>query len=231
MAGRQTGPRCTKDECSAFDRCVIGVPGGDVATRAMCLLKLRAPAGGDVFHQGAPQIGAVILCRGVARSYYRLPEGKQVLLRLSGPGKLLSVPTGQPHAYSCRAETECWVATVEQAALRELVSQDALVGSAILELLAANNEYYVRRLVAVASRGACGRLADALSSLLGDAGKGQPYRLPVPISAKDLGEMAGCSRQTASSWLHKLEKGGVILRDERGLLVLQPDLLSAAFQG
>jgi len=227
---RSAGPRCNVDDCPAFAGCVLGGPGGEQPWRSTWLVKLRILAGLDVFHQGAPQAGAVVLCRGVARLYARVAEGKQVLLRLSQPGELLAMPTPLPHAYSCRAETESWVATVDRAAIRALVRRDALLGSAILGIMAAQNAYYVQRIVALASQGARGRLADALYGLLTDPRSGVPQTLPVQLSAKDLGEMAGCSRQTASSWLYKLQRTGVIARGDGAIRVLRPDLLSAMSQ-
>ncbi|MFO8034095.1 MAG: Crp/Fnr family transcriptional regulator [Candidatus Bipolaricaulota bacterium] len=226
MQASPAGPNCSAKECAVFDSCVLATVHAALAESTSCVRKVRTPAGADVFHQGTPQAGMSILCAGVARLNCFAASGRNVLLRLCWPGEILSVPTLPTHPYSCQVEHEGWVATIDRTGLRELVAKDMRVRLEVLEKLAAQNARYVQRIAILATQGARGRLAGVLSSLAQEAGmRPGDGELPVELSAKDLGEMAGCSRQTASLYLGKMEKAGVITRESGALTVVRPELL------
>ncbi len=225
MQVSSAGPNCSAKACAAFDRCVLATVHAELGETTSGVRKVRTPAGADVFHQGTPQAALTILCVGVARLSCCSPNGKTVLLGLCRPGELLAVPSLEAHPHSCRAERDAWVAIVERGALRGLMARGSGLALAIVDTLAGRNAQYVQRIAALANQGAQQRLAGALSHLLQETQHAGSIPHSVEISAKDLGEMAGCSRQTASLWLGKMQKAGVITRESGALTVVRPELL------
>lgn len=208
-----------------LDRCVLAAVHAELGESTAWVRKVRTPAGADVFRQGTPQAALTILCAGAARLSCCSPNGKSVLLGLCQPGELLAMPSLLAHPYSCRAEQESWVAIIERGALRGLMARGGSLGLAVVDRLAGRNAEYIQRIAALANQGAQQRLASALSHLLQETQHADSTRHSVEISAKDLGQMAGCSRQTASLWLGKMVKAGVIDREGGALKVSRPELL------
>ncbi len=221
----RVAPQCDRGGCSVFGTCVMGAVPGGATELSWQVRKVRMVAGTGVFHQGTPQAGLVILCAGRVRLSHVLVTGKSVLLRLCGPGELLSVPMLATHPYSCQTEGQAWLTTIDCAAAGRLTAADARFTLALVEKLAEQTSRYVERMVTLASAGARARLASVLSSLHGEAQGVHQAAASLEISAKDLGQMAGCSRQTASSWLREMERAGIISRKRREVKLLQPELL------
>ncbi len=119
------------------------------------------------------------------------------------------------------------MAIIERAALRGLIAEEERLAVGLLDTLAASNAQYIQRIATLATQGARGRLAAVLACLVqeGAGMRSRGSELTVELSAKDLGDMAGCSRQTASLWLGRMEKAGVITREGGPLRVVRPELL------
>ncbi len=227
MANRTSSPQCDRQYCPSFDRCVVSLVAPELREGSMVVRKVSAPSGTHMFHEGTPQAGASILCEGVAGLECRTLNGKVVLLTYCWPGELLVVPVLGEHVCTLRFVQPAWIGVVDRAGFRDAVDRDAGLRSAVWERLAELNALYIRRIVGLASHGAKGRLALVVRELLNRAGVNGVHgaELPVRLSGKDLADMAGCSRQTASTWLHKLEMNGVIIRGRKGLRVVRPELL------
>lgn len=229
MDDRMSVPQCSHAHCPSYDRCVVSVVNSEQLEGSMIVRKVQAPSGTHVFHEGSPQAGATILCTGVARLECRTLDGRVVLLSYCWPGDLLAVPVLGVHACTLRSVQPAWVGVVDRAGFRATVDEHADLRKAVWERLAQVNVLYIRRIVGLASRSARGRLALVVRELLtrGGVNGAQGVMLPLRLSAKDLADMAGCSRQTASTWLYRLEVNGVIARGRKGLRVLRPEALDA----
>jgi len=214
-----------RQDCSARTRCVFSRL--CAASHEPELRRLSLPKGAFLFHQAAPCAAMYVLCRGAVRLVCHGAAGRSVLLGFRRPGDVLAVPVGQPHACSALARQDVTVLVATSAALRELLADRTELALGLVAHLAHEEARYVQRAADLARRRASERLARAIVDITAEADDqaGDCTSIPDRLSVQDIADLAACSRQTASTWLHKMETSGVIARSRGRLKIVEPERL------
>jgi len=172
------------------------------------------PCGTDetIFHQGEQALGAYILCQGRAKLLYRAQRDKKLLLRFCSPGDLLAGVASQEHAFSAVSVGPSVVSFIDKVQTTELIKQYPKLGLEIDRRFAQEGERLLQRMADLAYGSVVERLSRMLLELGEEHGvRGEKsLRIDLPLSGRDLADMAGCSRQTASQELHRFVERGLI---------------------
>lgn len=221
---QRSASRCGVD-CVGSTRCAfseIATAPGELGFRRLAL-----PRNAYLFHQETAAASMYILCKGAIRLVRHQFRGRTVDLGIRWPGDILAVRVPYEHAYSALAARSSVVRVATGQVIRRLAERYPELSQRVAEQLALDGSRFVRRIAALASGRASDRLAGVLACLAEEAhgATEEVGTVPIGLSVQHIADMAACSRQTASTWLHRKEKDGVISRDRRKLVIAEPSRL------
>lgn len=190
--------------------------------------------GEELFHQGDPHQGIAIIRRGLIRSYYSAPSGKQISLAYWLPGNFVGGPdifVGRPHMWSALAMRPTEVTWLPGSGLRELAREVPDLAVALLDALALKARCYSSLAQMLGTRSHTERLTQLLLHLAQTYGVEQPRAKGIAIATafthSEIANLIGATRQWVTITLNRLQKDGV-LSQKRGLLVIhRMDLLAS----
>jgi CRP/FNR family transcriptional regulator len=139
-------------------------------------------------------------------------QGKRLLLRICGPGELLSASLSGPHGSSVTAVSRCVTGFVAREHVLDLGRRyPELLLTAHLRL-EERQRLLARRLADLAYTSTRRRLVRVLLELGEEHGapEGGGVRVDIPLSLRDLAEMIGAARPTTSAELQSLARRGLI---------------------
>ena len=187
--------------CPAWSTCVLSMLNGNDRRRTGRIVhQFRCGNDETIFHQGAPALGAYILCQGRAKLLFTAQSGKRLLLRFCSPGDLLAGIASQEHAFSAVSVGSSVVSFIDKAQATTLVRRHPEVALEVDRWLARDAHRLLRRMADLAY----GSVKECLSRMLLELGEehgvhcGKGLRIDLPLSVRDLAEMVGCSRQAVS---------------------------------
>lgn len=211
IKGENSEGKCVN--CLARSACVLSVLNGN-ALRKTGRIVHQFPCGADeaIFHQGAPALGAYILCQGRAKLFFRAQRGKILLLRFCTPGDLLAGVASQEHAVSAVSVGPSVVSFIDKTRATTLIRQNPELGLEIGRRFAQDGQRLLQRMADLAYEGAEEKVTHVLLSLGEKHGvrDEDDLRINLPLSTRDIAEMVGCSRQTISQALHNLSMRNLI---------------------
>jgi CRP-like cAMP-binding protein len=178
-----------------------------------------------LFAQGEPLEAFHVVLGGEVRAFRVTAGGQEQTLHLLRRGEVLPVVAylpGLAYPASAQAVTDCEVAVVRSEVLARLVRTRADLAWAFLVALGRRLLWAQGRMHDLALRSAAGRVASALLQLAHERGQRQAdgrLRLDRPFTHRELGQLAGLSRETVSRTLARLRGDGAVQRTEGGVLV------------
>lgn len=188
--------------------------------------KVRFGAGQVVLQQGDPPSHVVLLVTGVVKVLLHLPEGRDLLLAIRGPGEVLGVMgvvSGSPRSATVVAVKPCLtrVLSAERflAFVRLAGEESTLLRRAMLRIRE-GEEWRVEMSVLPARL----RVARALLRL---AVPTDGDRHEVPLGQAEIGSAIGMSRGAVAVELAWLRKAGLIRTTARRVAVIDVDGLRA----
>jgi CRP-like cAMP-binding protein len=125
--------------------------------------------------------------------------------------------------YSGMAYIDSRVRQIDIKAFRQLIQQNAAFAKEIIDILSANSVQIYGRFFCLSYKQAFGRLADILICLADRIFKSTEFNLP--LTRKELGELAGMSPETVIRMLKEFNDDNVIRMDGKSLIVLDYDRL------
>jgi CRP-like cAMP-binding protein len=186
------------------------------------------PAGTILLHPEGPPV-AYLLERGLARTYWNVPDGRQATIAIIRPSELIGGATsvlGRTSFALIQLITESTLTTLDRDALGYLAATELDVSAALSTHLAMRlRDAY--RLIAVRSLGDIRvRLA---YDILDRASQSQVVvgRLEVRATHADLADSVGSSREVMSRALRDLRVNGIVETTPGLIRVMNPDRLAA----
>ncbi len=152
-------------------------------------------------------------------------NGNEVLLRMSGTGDAVDVPTDGPacsHTCSARAMEQCHAMVWEYQRLQLLLSQYPQIRNNISKILSGRLNELEERFREVATEKVAKRLARALLRLLKQIGKKSADGIQVSLSREELAQMTGTTLFTISRVLSKWAEEGFIHPRRESIIVRDP---------
>jgi CRP-like cAMP-binding protein len=199
----------------------------------------RYPAGEEIYAKGSPGLSMMAVLRGAAKMTSVSPEGKEIVLNIMNPGDIfgeIALLDGGERSADAIAMTDCELLVLHRRDFMPLLEKHADMCLILLRILCQRLRQTSEQVEDVLFRHLESRVAKALLHLAEgtnpQAVPGSPVELHV--SQRELGSMAGGSRESVNkilqSW-HKagwieLGKGTIVLRNLAAIerLVSSPEL-------
>jgi CRP/FNR family transcriptional regulator len=185
------------------------------------------PTGSIVVKPDAPPF-MFILERGLARSYWIVPDGRQATIAFLHPKGLICEPAaaGDPSCTFVQVIADSTLTSLDPEVFRELARTELEVASAVsrhlsMRVRAAHRLLAVRSLGSIRERVAYDLLDRAAQSQLG-AG-----RLEVRATQADIADSIGSSREVISRALTSLRARGIVETAPGVIRILAPTFLAS----
>ncbi|HVB10324.1 MAG TPA: Crp/Fnr family transcriptional regulator [Bacillota bacterium] len=215
--------------------------GPDVAARIQLFASLPAAALGAVadqmhvrhyrrrmliFSVGEPVEVITFVLAGTVRIFRDTADGHEQTLQLLRDGDTLNLAgvTGDaPYAASAETVTDCEIGQIRCPDFAAVVRAHGDLAWALIEDLTRRLRWSQGRIFDFALRSASGRVASALLQLAERDGKPLPdgrFILDMPLTHRELGQLAGISRETATRMLQQLRESDAIRWTEDGFVIV-----------
>lgn len=185
---------------------------------------LKAMTRGEtLFRRGDPGTGLLLVVKGRIRVSVPSSEGRDGVLNLVRAGEVvgeIALLDGHPRTADAIADTDCEVMLLERRDLLPLLEENGALALALMEVLCERLRQTSAQVEALMFQETGPRIARALLQL------SSVQRLAsVAVTQKQLGEMAGTSRESANRTLKAWEARGIVtlvpgrvtLRDEAAI--------------
>lgn len=200
------------------------------ALLAACTRK-RIAKGGSVFTQGTLHTTTFIIARGLVRTYYISPTGREATLAYWSDGDLIGGPNmltaDTMHVWSARAVEDVEVWCIAAPDLERLVHARPAIARFVIDSLTLKLFWLSALVQAFGTQSVFLRLAHLLLKLADLYGT--PTRNGVAIrhyfTQEDLANMVGATRQWVSITLRHFQRDGIVRCRKRQLEILKVEVL------
>jgi CRP/FNR family transcriptional regulator, cyclic AMP receptor protein len=203
----------------------VDVPTSELDTLAAGLRRRRYARGQVIFTQGDPGNNLCIIEEGRVRIVVGSDEGKELVLRVLGPGDVLgelALLDGEPRSADAVAQEACQLLLLQRSDFLEFVEARPKVAMALLAALSRKVRLTTRQAQDVAFLDVPARLArTVLEQAKADNGGAPVCRL----TQSELAGMVGATRESVNKWLGYYERQGMIRRQRGAVTILKPDAL------
>jgi CRP-like cAMP-binding protein len=176
--------------------------------------------------QGAFASYVLFMITGLAKQYLEGDTTKNYNLRIIRPGEfvgLSAVFLNNTFNYSSVALTDCQVFLVEKDAIAKVAKQNGMFGFNIIRRYSEQNADLFTVIRNLNYKQMNGRMADSLLYI--DSLKTENPGIFQLLSRKDIAEFAGISTESAVKLLKSFEKDGLIVLNEKDVIVEDHDKL------
>jgi CRP/FNR family transcriptional regulator, nitrogen oxide reductase regulator len=233
---------CSAREAAAFDARLALVQlaplfrrlAGDQATEIAAKAHERGfSPGQSLFREDDPVRFVFVIIAGHVKITQLSRCGKEVILRVSGPGELVGragVELGTTHWSSAQAMEPCQVLTWEIQAFESFWDRFPVLPRNAAKILAEDLYRIEERFREMATSRVPQRLANVLLRLLG-GDKGTAHTLPVRLSCEELAQMTGTTLFTVSRLLCDWAGRGIIEPESKAILIRDLSALTKVAEG
>lgn len=230
-ARRRERRRWSEDDCLALLAEVplfARLPAPTVERIASLFRPRRLCRGEFVFLEGEPSRTLNLLAEGRIKIIRETDQGRQVILRVIGPGELFGVSgSWDAAAYpaSARALDEVVVLQLPTRAFTELVAAHHDLAVAVITEMGRRLREAEARILDLQTERVEQRLARAILRLLEGTGRRPGGGMTVALSRQDLADLSGTTLSTTSRTLRAWHRQGLIVAGREHVGVLDPDAL------
>jgi CRP/FNR family transcriptional regulator, polysaccharide utilization system transcription regulator len=171
--------------------------------------------------QGSPTSNALFLANGMAKMYIEGMTGKNFIIGIALPGKLILGPgayVNSRHTYSVSAITTVQACFISFEIFRQLVSVNGKFAGGMLEDLCSESLQSHTRMVNLSQKRMSGRVADALLYFSDEVFGRDEFE--VIFSRQELGEMTSMAKECVVRILKEFEDGGVVFSNSTKIKIL-----------
>ena len=176
--------------------------------------------------QGAFASYVLFMITGLAKQYLEGDATKNYNLRIIRPGEfvgLSAVFLNNTFNYSSVALTDCQVFLVEKDAIAKVAKQNGMFGFNIIRRYCKQNADLFNVIRNLNYKQMNGRMADSLLYI--DSLKAENPGIFQLLSRKDIADFAGISTESAVKLLKSFEKDGLIVLNEKDIIIEDHDKL------
>jgi CRP-like cAMP-binding protein len=218
-----------------------GVPSEEIERLIAPPRTRRYRAGETIMRPESPVESIQIVLEGSVRLFHQVPDGREITIALLGPGRLVGVsvllgPEAVEEGLRAEAVTDATVCLMPGEDVRRLMERHPEVMLRLTRLLVARLLDVERRFERLVGGDARGRLGAVLAELAARAGVPLPepagaIRVERPPTHLELAREIGTSRETVTRALAALEADGLVRREGRSLVILDPARVADASGG
>jgi CRP/FNR family transcriptional regulator len=176
--------------------------------------------------QGSPASNILFMSDGLSKAYIEGLNGKNFILGISSPGKLIMGPgayVNARHSYSVSAITTVHACFVGVDIFKQLVRENGAFAVGLIEFLNEQSLQLQTRMVNLAQKRMSGRLAEILLYFADEIFKSDEYEMI--LSRQELGEMTSMAKECVVRLLKEFEDSGVIYSDSSRVKILDKQRL------
>ena len=184
-----------------------------------------------LFAAGEPGSAMFVLLSGWMKLSREGPAGRDILLKVAGPGTMfgeLAVVCGQPRAADAVALTPVQLLSIDGRALMTALRQNPDASLELVRMLGERLARTTSQMEDTLFLPAEARLARALLRLaaLNPTPEAGGLRIDLGLSQRELGELAGLTRESINKQLSLWRDAGLIALDGRGVTLLDGPALN-----
>lgn len=186
-----------------------------------------------IYHQDERATMLRVVVHGAVKLVRHTMDGKDVLLDMLQPGEYfgnLSTTTGEAvYSETARAQTDVCILSIRMSDFRSLLNEYPKVAVAVLDITAdrlQSSREKIRHLTTLTVKKRIAHILVMLSEKFGEQ-RAQGLLLQLPLSRKDLADMAGTSSETASRIMSDLKDGDIIKTGRQWVSISDMDTLTA----
>jgi CRP/FNR family transcriptional regulator len=182
--------------------------------------------GETILKQGSPTSNALFISEGMAKSYIEGLNGKNFILSIALPGRLILGPgafVDSRQTYSVSAISSVQACFINFDIFKHLVRVNGAFAESLLEDISAKSLVSLNRMVSLSQKKMHGRLADGLLYFADIVFKSDEYEMI--LSRQELGEMTNMAKECVVRILKELENSGVIYSDSSKIKILDREKL------
>ena len=176
--------------------------------------------------QGSPASNALFLATGMAKNYYEGINGKNFIMGILLPGRLIMGPgayVNSRYAYSVSALTPLQACFINFDIFRHLVRINGDFAESLVEDISTKALRSHIRMVNLAQKKMPGRLAEALLYFSDEIFKSDEYEMI--LSRQELGEMTNMVKESVVRILREMEESGIISSKSSNIKIINKEKL------
>lgn len=161
--------------------------------------------------QGSPASNALFLASGMAKSYYEGTYGKNFIMSILLPGRLIMGPgayVNSRYSYSVSALTPLVACFINFDIFRQLVKANGDFAESLLEDISAKALSSHIKMINLAQKKMPGRIAEALLYFSDEIFRADEF--DMILSRQELGEMTNMVKESVVRILKEMEDSGII---------------------
>jgi CRP/FNR family transcriptional regulator len=176
--------------------------------------------------QGSPASNVLFLATGMAKNYYEGLKGKNFIMSILLPGRLIMGPgayVNSRYAYSVSALTPLQACFISFDIFRHLVKVNGAFAESLVEDISSKSLRSHIRMVNLAQKKMPGRLAEILLYFSDEIFKTDEFEMI--LSRQELGEMTNMVKESVVRILKEMEGSGVISTPSSVIKILDKEKL------
>jgi CRP-like cAMP-binding protein len=176
--------------------------------------------------QGSPTSNALFLASGLAKTYIEGQNGKNFILSIALPGRLILGPgayVDSRHTYTVAAITAVQACFINFEIFKQIVRVNGVFAESLLQDISEKSLGSLHRMVSLSQKKMHGRLAETLLYFSDVVFKNDEYEMI--LSRQELGEMTNMAKECVVRILKELENSGVIYSDSSKIKILDREKL------
>lgn len=188
-----------------------------------------------IFRQSDPHDGIVIIEKGLVRSFYVAPHGRELTLAYWRPGAFVGGPDvfgGGRHIWAAQAAQDTDVIHLPGAGLRALAGQVPDLALSIIDALAYKARCYSSLAQMLGTRSFGERLAHVLLHMMQIHGVPDPdpsrgVAIAASFTHAEIATLIGATRQWVTISLNRLQKQGALSQRRGVMRIVDPAAIAA----
>ncbi|MBV8890300.1 MAG: Crp/Fnr family transcriptional regulator [Alphaproteobacteria bacterium] len=190
----------------------------------------RYPAGAEIFAKGEPGDSMLAIAHGLVRISSTSAEGKQAVLNLIGEAEIfgeIALLDGKERTADATAITACELLVVERRFFLPVLRSDPDLCITLMTMLCGRLRRTSEQVEDMLFRDVEARLAKILLRLAREHGESAPgmLRIDVKLSQRELGDIAGATRESINKHLQAWQRSGIISLDKGSIVIRDADAL------
>jgi CRP-like cAMP-binding protein len=179
-----------------------------------------------IIKQGSPASNALFLSSGMAKSYIEGIKGKNFIMSILLPGRLIMGPgayVNSRHTYSVAAITAVQACFISFEVFKHIVRTNGEFAQGLLEDISAKSLRSHIRMVNLTQKKMPGRLAEILLYFADEIYNTDEFE--INLSRQELGEMTNMAKESVVRILKELESSGIVNSTSSHIKILDKDKL------
>ena len=187
-------------------------------------------AGDTIYYQNERATMLRVVVQGAVKLVRHTLEGKEVLLDMLQPGEYfgnLSATGKDGYSETAQAQTDVCILSIRMRDFRSLLDDYSGVAQLVLNITADRLQSSQKQIQHLTTLPVKNRMAHILVMLCNKFGEDSKYGklLQLPLSRKDLADMAGTSTETASRVMSQFQGEGLITSGRQWVAINDSDQL------